>query len=200
MGLFDFGDSVKENSSESEFATPNKQAQIRKQSGFDNISDVAKAAPEKIASEQTTSSIAPARTRKLSKLDKEEQERQEKLEKKRKAIKTLGRRYAKWLAENPYKMWSAFADDDFLALTKEESQELTEMYFELAEALEPDLTSWYVIVFGILAMNASLVTVRLKHIKALEEDNPPPPMSGSPLPTTIDSDEEEEETQHGFRN
>jgi hypothetical protein len=180
-----------------------KQDQIKKMSGFSSIKDVASAAPSRLGERETLDSPAVTRRlsspRKLSKAEQEAQEKEEKLERKRRALKTVGRRYAKWLAENPYKMWAAFADDDDLKLNPEESAELTEAYFELAEALEPDLTSPWVIGVGILAMNTSLVTTRLKHIRSLEEKEKKPPTTGHPdLPSTIgvstdETDDEEEE-------
>jgi hypothetical protein len=169
VGIFDIG---KDND---EIATPDKagvkQEQVKQMAGFKDIREVAKAAPSGYGTSNPSDTPSGRRLSSRDKAkQKEEQERQEKLEKRRRAIATLGKRYAKWLAENPYKMWAAFADDDRLKLNPEEAAELSEMYFELAEALEPDLTAWYVIAIGIAAQNSSLVIERLKYINEMEKE------------------------------
>jgi hypothetical protein len=65
-------------------------------------------------------------------------------------------------------MWAKFARDQFFELTPEEAKELSDAYFELAQALQPDLTSPWVIGFGIMVQNGMLIAPRLRYMKEQE--------------------------------
>lgn len=146
-----------------------KQEQVKKMSGFSDIGEVKRAAP----SSYETTSAAPPRSRRATAIEtkksKEEQEKLEKEQRKQAAINTIGKRYTRLLAETPYEMWARFAEDPALSLTKEESDELAGAYFELAQALQPDLTSPWVLAGGIVFLNVTIVGRRLKHLKKMEQ-------------------------------
>jgi len=149
--------------------TTTKQEEVRKVSGYKSIGDVANAAPSSYGDVKTSPAaarrIAAAATKRET---KEEIAAREKEERKQKAIATIGARYCKLLATTPYSMWAKFARDQFFELTPEEAKELSDAYFELAQALQPDLTSPWVIGFGIMVQNGMLIAPRLRYMKEQE--------------------------------
>lgn len=180
MGFFDLGskeDEIAEPSSkknktvEAEEKPANvKQTEVRKMSGYSDIRDVARDAPENFTDtprgKQTSSKRISASERKAI---EEERERAEKKERQKRALQTFGRRLCKTAAELPFDMWSQFAGYEFLKLSPEESLQITEMYFEYLEAIEPDLTNPWVILGTAVFVQAVFAGQRLKKLKEIEQ-------------------------------
>jgi hypothetical protein len=195
MGIFDFdsepGNQPPKPDKKVKDSPPElKQSEMRKMSGFSDINEVARNAPASPGSVETNTSQRSSRRAATQerKVSKEESEKLEKLERQRAALNTIGKRYCKMMADAPYEMWARFAQDDFLRLTPDEGKELSDAYFELLNALEPDLTSPWVIAGGIVFMNAFMVGKRLKHLQEIaekqekeNEDEKQPPITDSPV-------------------
>lgn len=147
-----------------------KQAEVRKMGGYTSIEDVAKAAPSSYAESSIPSSGTSKRSVRQTAATKKEQEDAKRELRKQQALETIGKRYAEMLAKIPYKMWARFADDQNLDLTKEEGAELAQSYYELAQAINPDLTSPWVIGLGLIIQNGMLVTARLKYLADEEKE------------------------------
>ena len=151
-----------------------KQAEMRKMVGYENISDVAADAPsdyatpanreskrERASGRSERSERASVRTQAAQKKDAEAAA---KAERQQRALETIGKKYAKLLAELPYEFWARFADDPRLKLNPEQAKELADDYFLLAQSINPDLTSPWVIALGIVISNAILIVERLKYL------------------------------------
>lgn len=176
MGIFDF--SLNDDSSPKQGPPPPtesevKQSQMRKLGGFDSIKDVADAAPSDYA---TPVNASPRQSRRESRTgtrsaaaSKREIAEQAKEEQKRKAMETVGKHYAKLLAELPYKFWAKFADDPRLSLTPEQSKELADSYYLLAQSINPDFTSPWIIALGVVIQNAILVVERFSMLNDEEK-------------------------------
>ena len=149
-----------------------KQSQMRKMVGYDTIQDVAADAPSDYATpsnrERGDSRTRREKTERSSARTqaqvKRDAEAQVKAERQQRALETIGKKYAKLLAELPYEFWARFADDPRLKLNPEQAKELADDYFLLAQSINPDLTSPWVIALGIVISNAILIVERLKYL------------------------------------
>jgi len=148
-----------------------KQEEVRKMGGFTSIQDVAKSAPTDYKDAPPSTGTGKRQTARQAEVTKKALEEAKKEDRRQKALETIGKRYAEMLAKIPYKMWARFADDQRLDLTKEEAAELAQSYFELAQAINPDLTSPWVIGIGVIIQNGMLVTARLKYLADEEKEN-----------------------------
>lgn len=176
-----------------------KQAQMRKMVGYDTIEDVAKDAPSDYATPANGERGSTSRRERANRStvrketqNKREAAEAEKAERQQKALNTIGKKYAKLLAELPYEFWARFADDPRLKLSDEQAKELADDYFLLAQSINPDLTSPWVIALGIVISNAILIVERLKYLGDEEKIKKLAEEAVNHFTVTEEEDEEED--------
>jgi hypothetical protein len=80
----------------------------------------------------------------------------------REAMATIGKDVCEEIAAIPYEVWAFMASDPELRLTDEERKKLADSYFLLAQSVNPDFSSPWMLMFVVIAKNAMLVTKRVK--------------------------------------
>lgn len=80
----------------------------------------------------------------------------------KKALDVVGKELCSEIAEIPYEVWAFMASNPELRLTKEEATELADSYFLLAQAIDPDFSSPWMLGFTLMAKNVVLVAKRVK--------------------------------------
>jgi hypothetical protein len=69
----------------------------------------------------------------------------------------------------PYETWSFFAHDPRLRLTPEESKELADSYYVLAQAYEPDFSKPFWLIPTIAMSHVGLIAERMVYLNEKEK-------------------------------
>lgn len=169
MGFFDFKlddkeIAVPESEKKPEAQTSTKQQEVKKMSGYSDIKQVARDAPSSYDQNAAPAS-APRRGRQSAaamRASEEDRKRAEDEAREKRIFEILAPKYCDMLARMPYKMWAAYAHELQLNLTEDEAKEIADLYFKLAEAMKPKMSSPWVMVFGIGVAHVGLVLPRLR--------------------------------------
>lgn len=165
MGLF----SSDEKKPDTERSADNvKSESVRSMSGFASLADVKRQAPtddaegerpvrgRKSASEKQRS--RSAETAQAAKKDAAKEEL------KKKALEVVGEDICADIASIPYDVWAFWMADPNLALTKDEQEKLAKSYFLLAQVMEPDLSSPWMLGVMVLLNNVRMVGRRFTYL------------------------------------
>lgn len=162
MGLW--GDSKKPSSE----TPPDKGDQVRAMAGYPDLATATSMAPSstaKPASTDETSSKSRRATKSAAAQPPANQPTAEQIARERlrlEAMAVVGKDFMKDVAGLPYEVWSFMASDPELKLDKEEQEKLADSYWILAQSINPDFSSPWMLGFSLVLKNAALVGKRMK--------------------------------------
>lgn len=154
-----------------------KGESVRSMSGFASLADVKSQAPkddaeERPAGKRGRTSKQTARATETAQAARKDAEKEER---KKEAMKVVGEDVCKDIASIPYDVWAFYMQDPNLSLTPDEQTKLAKSYFLLAQVLEPDLSSPWMLGVMVLLNNVRMVGRRFTYIaikKATGEEVP----------------------------